>query len=106
MLPVINLPSVSTMTARYNLQEAICSRTSSFKWLRNTHSADGNETVNLVSQIFYLTQDGGVIICMSSLLKTAIYETTLYYGTQHSWFVPVLDYPLTNIERYRRFVSQ
>ena len=94
------------MQARYKLHKTICSRTASFKWLLDTHTSEGSSgTTKMVSQIFYLTQDGGVIVCMSSLLKASMFETTLYYDSPRSWFVPILDYPMNNLERYRRFVS-
>ena len=94
------------MDARFKFQATLNAKTSGFKWLMDTHvKSSGSENINLVSQVIFLTQDNGVIICMSSLLKTSMFESTLYYGTPHSWFVPILDYPITNMERYRRFVS-
>ena len=101
------MPPVASMQARFKFQQNVSDRSTSFQWLLDTHTteSDSTGTIDMVSQVLYFAQDGGILFCMNSLLKTAMFETTMYYSTKYSWFVPILDYPMTNLERYRRYVS-
>ena len=84
-------------------------RTSQFQWLKDTHVPQSDiPTLLDQSRMVYFSEVGSefkLTICVNSLARELIYDSTIYRCTHKSWLVPIIEYPAINPTRLRRFVS-
>ena len=96
--------SETLLKARFDLQEELSTRTSSYDWLHNIQSLP-RENFSELSRTVHITPTGGISICSNSMLSCLMYDSTLYFGTVKSWLIPTVEFSMLNPERCRRYVS-
>ena len=107
----VTLPPIpdSVLAARYSLQRALIERTSQFQWLRDTHVPPSDVPTLLdQSRMVYFSESNSefkLTICVNSLSRELLYDSTIYRNTHKSWLASIIDYPAINPTRLRRFVS-
>ena len=107
----VTLPPISdsVLAARYSLQRSLIDRTSQFQWLRETHIPQSDvPTLLEQSRMVYFSEVASELkltICVNSLSRELLYDSTHYHGTHKAWLVPIIECPAINPTRLRRFVS-